>query len=159
MPEESTFLSYTVEHFKEIARQNLFAENNRVDHEEVRCLICHPESFPGHPFAVYLKVVAESVKVRRPCLDQAFVDEINSDLELMGEPGRVTRELLMEGDRSALQYWSGWIREALSTGLGLLSIHSGSSFEFTLEEAEDQGLGRDIEATVKEIMAFQRQNT
>jgi hypothetical protein len=159
MPEESTFLSYTVEHFKEIARQNRFAENNKVEHEEDLCLICHPESFPADPFAVYLKVVTESVKVRRPYLDQGFIDEINSDLVLMGEPGRVSRELLMGGDRSALHYWSGWVREALSTGLGLLSIHSGTSLEFTLEEAEDQGLGRDIEAAVKEIMDFQKKNT
>jgi hypothetical protein len=159
MPEDSTPLSYTIEHFKEIARQNRFAENNRVEHEEDRCLICHPESFPGHPFAVYLKVVAESVKVRRPSLDQGLIDEINSDLELMGESDRITRGSLLDGELKALRYWSGWVREALSTGLGLLSIHSSTSLEFTLEEAEDLGLGEVVEAAVKEIMAFQKQIT
>jgi hypothetical protein len=157
MRQEPSSLSYTVEHFKEVARQNRFAENNRVEHDEERCLICHPESFPDNPFAIYLKVVAESVKVRRPSLDQTFVDEINSDLELMGEPGTVTRESLLEGDPAALQYWSAWVREALSTGLGLLSIHSGSSHEFTLEDAEEQGLKRDIDAAVEDIMDFQKE--
>jgi len=50
------------------------------------------------------------------------------------------------------------MREALSTGLGLLSIHSNTSLEFALDEAEDQRLGPIVEAAVKEIMAFQRQN-
>lgn len=159
MPEKLTFLSYTIEHFKEIARQNRFAENNRVEHQEDRCLICHPELFPDDPFTVYLKVVTEAVKVRRPCLDQGLIDEINGDLELMGESVRITRESLLEGEGTALRYWSGWVREALSTGLGLLSIHSNTSLEFALEEAEALGLGQVVEAAVKEIMAFQRQNT
>jgi len=159
MPAKSTFLFYTIEHFKEIARQNRFAENNKVEHQEGCCLICHPESFPGDPFTVYLKVVTESVKVRRPCLDQGLIDEINSDLRLMGESGQITRESLLDGERTALRYWSGWVREALSTGLGLLSIHSNTSLEFALEEAEDRGLGPIVEGAVKEIMAFQTQNT
>jgi hypothetical protein len=159
MPEKSAFLSYTIEHFKEIARQNRFAENNKVEHQENRCLICHPETFPADPFIVYLRVVAEAVKVRRPCLDQGLIDEINSDLRLMGEPGQITMESLLEGNGRALRYWSGWVREALSTGLGLVSIHSNTSLEFALEEAEDQGLGDIVEDTVKEIMAFQKQNT
>jgi hypothetical protein len=159
MPEDSTPISYTIEHFKEIARQNRFAENNRVEHEEDRCLICHPEVFSGEPFTVYLKVVTESVKVRRPSLDQGLIDEINSDLRLMGESGQISRESLLEGEGTALRYWTGWVREALSTGLGLLSIHSSTSLEFTLEEAEDLELGQRVEAAVKEIMAFQKENT
>jgi hypothetical protein len=159
MPERNSTLSYTIEHFKEIARQNRFAENNRVEHQEDSCLICHPERLPADPFVVYLKVVAEAVKVRRPCLDQGLVDEINSDLRLMGESGQISRESLLEGEGTALRYWSGWVREALSTGLGLLSIHSNTSLEFALEEAEDRGLGGIVEDTVKEIMAFQKQNT
>jgi hypothetical protein len=159
MADKSTPLSYTIEHFKKVARDNRFAENNKVEHKEDLCLICHPESFHGDPFAVYLKVVAESVKVRRPSLDQGLIDEINSDLELMGESGRITGQSLLKGEPRALECWSGWVREALSTGLGLLSIHSSTSLEFTLEEAEDLGLGQHVEAAVNEIMAFQRQNT
>jgi hypothetical protein len=159
MSEKSTFLSDTIEHFKEIARQNRFAENNKFGHEASHCLICHPETFPADPFIVYLRVVTEAVKVRRPSLDQGLINEINSDLKLMGETGQITRESLLEGEGTALRYWSGWVREALSTGLGLLSIHSNTSLEFALEEAEDRGLGHIVEDTVKEIMAFQNQNT
>jgi hypothetical protein len=158
-PEQWSFLSYTIGHFKEIARQNRFAENNTFEHEIDHCLICHPELFPADPLVIYLRVATESVKVRRPRLDQSLMDEINNDLEFMGESGRISKESLLEGDPSALRYWSGWVREALATGLGLLSIHSSASREFTLEEAEERGLRHIVEARVKEIMAFQKQNT
>ncbi len=157
-PEQRSQLAYTIEHFKEIARQNRFAENSTVPHETGRCLICHPEIFPIDPFVIYLRVAAESVKVRRPRLDQGLVDEINRDLELMGESVRVSKEALLEGDRRALAPWSGWVREALATGLGLLSVHSSTSREFTLEEAEEHGFGNLVEARVEEIMMFQRGN-
>jgi hypothetical protein len=156
-PVQSSWLQYTIGHFKEIARQNRFAENSSIEHETDRCLICHPELFPVDPFVVYLRVVAEAVKVRRPCLDQSLVDEINNDLEFMGESTRISKESLLEGDPTALRFWSGWVREALATGLGLLSIHSATSLEFTLEEAEGRGFGPMIAARVEEIMVFQRQ--
>jgi hypothetical protein len=157
-PEERSALMYTIEHFKEIARQNRFAENRAFGHETDRCLICHPELCPVDPLVFYLKVVTESIKVRRPRLDQSLVDDMNHDLELMGESERVSREALMEGDPKALACWSGWVREALGTGLGLLSVHSSTSREFTLEEADMRGLGHIVEVRVKEIMAFQKQN-
>ena len=157
-PEQESHLAYTIEHFKEIARQNRFAENNAVPHETERCLICHPEVFPIDPFVIYLRVVAESVKVRRPHLDQGLVDEINSDLKLMGESVRVSKEMLIDGDRKALELWSGWVREALATGFALLSIHSSTSREFTLEEAEERGYSHIVAARVNEIMFFQREN-
>ncbi len=156
-PEQWSFLLYTIEHFKEIARQNRFTENSSFEHEANRCLICNPELFPADPLVIYLRIVTESVKVRRPRLDHSLVDEINNDLELMGESGRISKGLLLEGDPVALQYWSDWVREALTTGLGLLSIHSNTSREFTLEEAEERGLGHIVEARVKEIMEFQKQ--
>jgi hypothetical protein len=151
-------LLYTIEHFKEIARQNRFAENRSIAHETNRCLICHPELCPTDPFVVYLKVVAESVKVRRPRLDQDLVEELNRDLELAGEPAWISREALMEGNPKAILCWSEWVREALATGLSLLSIHSNTSCEFSLEEAEARGLEAMVETTVKEIMAFQKQH-
>lgn len=158
MVEQRSLLSRTIEHFKEIARQNRFAENRSFEHETRLCLICHPELFPIDPFVVYLRVVTEAIKVRRPRLDQALLDEINRDLELVGESGRISVQSLMESDREALRFWSDWVREALETGLGLLSVHSDTSLEFTLEEAEGRGFGHLIEARVNEIMAFQKQN-
>ena len=47
-PEASSAFTYTVEHFKEIARQNRFAENRSVAHDVGRCLICHPERGRPH---------------------------------------------------------------------------------------------------------------
>jgi hypothetical protein len=157
-PEQRSLLSSTIEHFKEIARQNRFAENSSYEHDTSLCLICHPELFPTDPFAVYLRVVTEAIKVRRPRLDRSLIEEINSDLEFLGEADRISMELLLDGDRKALEFWSGWVREALSTGLALLSVHSRTSLDFTLEEAEERGMSPIVEAHVKEIMAFQKQN-
>jgi hypothetical protein len=157
-PAPGSLLARTIEHFKEIARQDRFAENRSFEHGANFCLICHPEFFPVDPFVVYLRVVTEAIKVRRPRLDQSLLEEINSDLELLGEPGRISMQSLLEGDREAFRFWSGWVREALTTGLGLLSIHSDTSLEFTLEEAEGRGFRHIVEARVNEIMAFQRQN-
>ncbi len=157
-PEPRTVLSRTIEHFKEIARQNRFAENGNFEHDSHLCLICHPELFPVDPFVIYLRVAAEAVKVRRPFLDEGFIEEINNDLNFSGESGRISKESLLEGDPKSLRFWSGWVREALSTGLGLLSIHSITSVEFSLEEAEERGMGHVIDARVSEIMAFQREN-
>lgn len=157
-PEASSAFMYTVEHFKEIARQNRFAENRSVAHDVERCLICHPERGALEPLTTYLEVAAESVKVRRPRLDQDLIEAINDDLELMGEPLRVSREALLAENPEALRCWAEWVREALNTGLSLLSVHSDTSLEFTLEDAEARGLGHVIEAKVKEIMAFQKQH-
>jgi len=157
-PDEWSSLMYTINHFKEIARQNRFAENHAFDHEANRCLVCHPELCPVDPLVFYLKVVTESVKVRRPRLEQDLVDEMNRDRELLGESYRVSREALIAGDPQALTCWSEWVREALATGLELLSIHSSTSRGFTLEEADERGLRHIVEARVKEIMVFQEQN-
>ena len=138
-PEPQSLLSRTIEHFKEIARQNRFAENGNFEHDSSLCLICHPELFPVDPFVIYLRVATEAVKVRRPFLDQVLIEEINNDLTFLGESGRISKESLLEGDPKSLRFWSGWVREALSTGLGLLSIHSITSVEFSLEEAEGGG--------------------
>ena len=157
-PEEWSAPMYTIEHFKEIARQNRFAENRFIAHDVGRCLICHPERCPVDPFVFYLKVVAESIKVRRPRLDQELVEAMNGDLELMGESLRVSREALLAGNPDALRYWAEWVREALATGLELLSVHSDTSREFTLDEVQERGLAHLIEARVKEIIAYQKQH-
>lgn len=157
-PEEWASLMCTIEHFKEIARQNRFAENRSIAHEANRCLICHPECCLIDPLVVCLKVVAELVKVRRPRLDQGLVEAMNGDLELMGESPRLSMDALLEGNPGAFQCWSEWVREALATGLGLLSIDSSTSYEFALEEAQARGLRPIIEARVKETVAFQKQH-
>jgi len=76
--EQESLIQYTVSHFEDVARQNRFPENGSIAHDTERCLICHPERAPLPPFAVYLEVVAQSVKVRRPSLDQELVDAITA---------------------------------------------------------------------------------
>jgi len=157
-PEQKASLAYTISHFQEVARQNRFPENNKVDHDTHRCVICHPELLPLDPFETYIDVVAQSVKVRRPRLDQGLVDEINKDLDLMGLSVRVSVDSLLAGEANDVQYWSDWIREALTTGLDLLSIHSATSSELSLEDAESRGLGGAVEDKTREIMNYQKAN-
>ncbi|MFP5213521.1 MAG: hypothetical protein ACLGPL_09095, partial [Acidobacteriota bacterium] len=123
-PEQEALLSATIAHFQEIARQNRFAENGSIPHDEGLCAICRPELVSEDPFCVYLDVITQCVKVRRPRLDEPLVDEMNKDLALMGEDFRVSLESIRAGDERSLKAWSEWIRDALSTGLGLLSVHS-----------------------------------
>lgn len=154
----NSFLSYTVSHFKEVARQNRYAENGSIEHDRSRCAICHPELVPLHPFEVYLEVVVESVKVRRPRLDQELVDEINSDLALAGINARVSLDSLEAEEEQALQYWSDWIREAISTGLGLLSVHGPESYEFYLDDLENESFEDLVREKIAHIIRFQKEN-
>jgi hypothetical protein len=158
-PEQVSALSYTVEHFQDVARQNRFAENASVAHDAVRCVICHPELLPMDPFATYLEVITPSVKVRRPCLDAALVDAINDDLALLGLPAGVSLESLLAEETQAVACWHDWIRDALSTGLDLLAVHSPTSVEFSLEEPESTEQADLIEAKIQEIMDHQKNNT
>ncbi len=150
---------YTVEHFKEIARRNRFPENARIEHQRERCLICHPERADRDPFRVYLAVVVESVLVRRPRIDEDLVAAVNSDLELMGygDERRISLESLEGGDPEALSCLGQWLRNAIDTGLELLSIHSPGAREFNLEEMEAAGYGSLIAAAIDEIVRRQRQ--
>lgn len=157
-PDEEFLLAGTMAHFKEIARQNRFAENGTIEHTGSTCLVCHPELVPLDPFVVYFDIVAEAVKVRRPRLDRELAAEINGDLELQGESIRVTLEDLAEGEEKAVRSWLAWIKDALSTGLGLLSVHSRTSLEFDLDSPEAQRWGNLIESRSKEIMAHQLGN-
>ncbi len=154
--QQEAILTYTVSHFQDVARQNRFSENNSVAHDIDRCAICNPGLLPMDPFAVYLEVAAESVKARRPRIDEAFVKMLNDDLAAMGETGRATAEELLNGDERAVGYWRDWIRDALSTGLGLLSIHGPVRRSFDLDEAEESGLGGLIEAKIEDITAYQK---
>lgn len=157
-PEQRSCFAYTVSHFQEIALQNRFAENATIAHDSTRCVICHPELLPLEPFEIYLDVVTQSIKMRRPRLDGELVDEINKDLDLVGIPSRVSLASLAAGYEEAKSHWSGWIRDALTTGLGLLSVHSAASRDFSLEEGEGLGFERIIEEKVQELMAYQKKN-
>ncbi len=181
--QEARCLDYTVEHFKNIARENRFPENATVSHDADSCLICHPEKTSLPPFFVYLQVAAESVKVRRPQLDERLVEAINDDLALLGRDPCVTLQaLLSENERAAGAWrqattsrgvpdaavstrpttaagaWRGWIVDAINTGLALLSIHSPTSLEFSLDEPGVPEAGALIQATVADIMRYQMRN-
>ncbi len=147
---------YTVSHFKEIARQNLFAENAGVAHDTDRCAVCNPGIAGRDPFSVYLEVIVESVLVRRPGLDEALVAEINGDRAMAGLDADLTVSRLLEGDRNAVDSWASWVREALATGLGLLSIHSPTSLDFDLDEQESIGYGPLIASSIQHIIGQQR---
>lgn len=156
-PQQNADLAYTIAHFEEIARQNRFAENSTIQHDSWRCVICHPELLPMDPFLVYLEVITPSIRVRRPHLDQTLVDEINSDLALVGSSSRVSLDELLSADDNAIKHWSNWLRTAIETGLQLLSVHNASSQEFDLDEAEADGWGDAIDAKIQELMNSQKQ--
>ena len=155
--EEAAIFEETVAHFEGIARANRFPENADIPHDVFRCAVCHPELIPLDPFAVYLEVAARSIVTRRPALDDTLVAVLNEDLALAGSAARVTREALLESDEDALGVWRTWIFEALQTALDLLSVHSATAHAFSLEEAEENGLGHLIEQKIREIMARQRE--
>ena len=149
-------LLYTVSHFKEIARQNLFAENGKFAHDRDRCVVCNPGVAGEDPFSAYLEVIVESVLVRRPKLDEALVAEINSDRAMAGRQADVTLARLLEAEPDAMDSWGAWVREALAAGLGLLSIHSPTSLDFDLDEQEAKGHGPLIEARILHIIDRQK---
>ncbi len=158
-PEQESIFNYTIDHFKEVSRQNRFPENNIIDHDESRCAVCHPELVPIEPFVIYLEVVTQAVKMRRPSVDDDFVEMMNSDLAAMGEETRVSRESLLAGEEEAVEAWKEWARDALATGLGLLSIHGPEKRAFDLDDAEDEGMGELIESKIGEVMAAQKKNS
>jgi hypothetical protein len=154
---EKSHLVYTIKHFQEVARQNRFPENARIEHDTGRCVICHPELLPQEPFATYLEVVAQSVKVRRPKWDADLVDAINGDLELQGLPSKVTLAALWGGDSEALSALHEWLRDAVTTGLELLGIHSASSRDFSLEDAATPELRALVVEKIDEIIRYQKE--
>lgn len=149
---------YTVAHFQEIARQNRFAENSQVPHDVEMCGICHPEKMSMNPFHFYLKVVTQSIKVRRPRLDEELLAQMNEDLAMMGVSRELSMDQLLRGEEVALETWKDWIRDALATGLSLLAVHSGTSLDFDLDEEKEGGKEDVIESSVLEIMEHQKRN-
>jgi hypothetical protein len=156
--QQAANLAYTIAHFKEIARQNRFAENSTIPHDTERCVICHPKLLPTDSFLTYLEVITPSILIRRPRLDQTLVDEINSDLELIGSSSRVSLNELLSEDANAMEHWSNWLRSAIQTGLQLLSVHSATSEEFDLDEAEANGWGKAIDNKIRELESHQKQD-
>lgn len=154
-PSEQSMLDYTVSHFEEVARQNRFAENSQIPHDVARCAVCHPEKLAMAPFRIYAHVIVQSVKVRRPRLDEELLAQMNGDLELSGDPRRVRMESLLSGEEEAMTIWREWLRDALATGLSLVGVHSATSLDFDLDEEEEKGNGDIIVASIQEIMDYQ----
>lgn len=149
-------VQYTISHFKEIARQNLSAENAGIAHDRDRCAICNAGVAGPDPFGVYLEVIVEQILVRRPKLDEALVAELNSDREMAGLEKDITAARLLRGDKDAMDFWVAWVRDALATGLGLLSVHSPASFDFDLDEQEMAGHGQLIASKIRHIIETQK---
>ncbi len=156
---QHSLLASTVAHFQEVARQNRFPENNQVAHDDDQCVICHPELLPQDPFATYLEVVAQSVKVRRPVWDDDLVAAINGDRELLGLPPNVTLESLQTSDSEALGVLRGWLQDAVSTGMDLLAIHSPTSREFSLDEATNPDLRALVATKIDDIIRYQQERS
>lgn len=154
--EQDDSIQYTISHFKEIARQNLMAENANISHDRDRCAICTPGVAGPDPFPVYLEVIVTSILVRRPRLDEGLIAELNSDREMAGLEKDITAARLLGGDKDGLETWGAWVRDALATGLALLSVHSPSSLDFDLDEQEMAGYGPLIDSKVQHIMETQK---
>lgn len=134
--EDKSLLEETIDHFRRIARENRFAENAAVPHDADRCLVCRPEKASLDPFMIYVEVVARSIPERRPALDEDLVAAVNEDLALYGEAKTITLDDLQQGKEEAMEAWRFWVRNALDTGLELLSVHSPTSLEFSLDDAQ-----------------------
>lgn len=144
---------FTIRHFQEIARANRFAENASIPHDATRCLVCHPEQGGTDAFCTYVDIIARCIPVRRPRLDAELVAAIREDLQWSGATLDVTVEDLRARKPSAMEAFHLWVRNALETGLELLSVHSPTSLAFSLEDAEgDEGRLLFVEEKIQEIM-------
>jgi hypothetical protein len=158
-PREKALFTHTINHFQEIARQNRFPENGSIPHDRERCVICHPELLPLDPLVIYLEVVTQSVKMRRPRFDEELVEAIRGDRALLGEESSLSLADLRAGIPPALAELNNWLREALTTGLELVSIHSPTSREFSLDDARSPELTALVAAKIEEIIAYQKMNS
>lgn len=144
---------FTIRHFQEIARANRFAENATIAHDNARCLVCHPEQEHMDPFMIYLEVIARCIPVRRPRVDAELVAAIGEDLQWNGEPVDVSLDDLRARRPSAMKAFRLWVRNALETGLELLSVHSPTSLAFSLDDAEGDARRLSfLEGKIREIM-------
>lgn len=157
-PEEQARFDYTLKHFKEIARQNRFPENDKIEHDRGRCVVCDPDRVPMHPFALAVEIMTECIQVRRPKLDRELVALLNDDRRLMGLEGDLTLERIFAGDEEAVSAWRDWVHEALDTALSLLSLHADKAPDYSLDDAEELGMEEFVEEKVDDIMAHQRAN-
>ncbi|WP_448382704.1 hypothetical protein [Desulfosoma sp.] len=136
-PENDPLLAFTIRHFQEIARANRFAENAAIPHDTDRCLVCHPEKGDGDPFQIYVEVIAQAIPVRRPRLDEDLAAAIREDMQWSGQAPQVSLKDLQARTPSAMEAFRLWVRNALETGLELLSVHSPTSMAFSLDDAEE----------------------
>lgn len=129
-------LEATLRHFQKLAKENRFAENATFPHNTAWCLVCHPEQAGGDPFQLYVNIVAHCIPMRRPRLHADLIAAIREDLLWAGQNVPVTLEDLRSRKATALQAFRLWVRNALETGLELLSVHSSTSLSFSLEDAQ-----------------------
>ncbi len=146
---ETTALEMTIRHFQRIAQENRFAENAAIAHDTDQCLVCHPNRCDDDPFKIYVDIIAHCIPVRRPRVDSDLVAAIAEDSEWSGEKISCTVQDLLERRPQALKAFRLWIRNALETGLELLSVHSSTSLSFSLDDAEGDP---DREAFVENCM-------
>lgn len=143
----------TIRHFQDIARTNRFAENASIPHDTDFCLVCRPDRCGEDPFKVYVDVIAKCIPVRRPRLDADLVEAIREDLQWAGQTVSLTVEDLLTRRSSALEAFRLWVRNALETGLELLSVHSPTSLAFSLDDVDGQPEREAfVEACIQHIM-------
>ncbi|ROR03268.1 hypothetical protein [Desulfosoma caldarium] len=125
----------TICHFQRIAKENRFAENASIAHDTDQCLVCRPDRCAGDPFTVYVDIIARCLPVRRPRLDPDLVAAIAEDAQWAGLSTSFTVQDLKDRRATAMKAFRLWVRNALETGLELLSVHSPTSLSFSLEDA------------------------
>lgn len=132
---DTAALEATIRHFQQIARDNRFAENASIAHDTDQCLVCHPDRCGGDPFTTYVDIIAHCLPVRRPRVDADLVASIAEDAQWAGFSAAFSLQDLQERHATAMEAFRLWVRNALETGLELLSVHSPTSLSFSLEDA------------------------
>lgn len=119
-------LHYTRDHFTKLARENRFPENNKIDHDRGRCLVCHPEEIKGNVQLFLLDLVVECILERRPEFDENLLQAIKEELEAIKSDTEIDLESLLQARPDAFKAWRLWALNAINTAFEMLSIHGNS---------------------------------
>ncbi len=152
-------VSYTFKHFQKIAEENRFPENASIEHDRSLCLICNPHDIPGDVFEFCVDLIVSCILKRRPTLDEALVEAINEELEMLGEEANVSLNDLIAEKPEAMDAWKKWAWESINTGLEMLSMHSDRAPYVQLEDGLEQGKERYIEDKLMEFYKSQKSAT
>ncbi len=151
--------SYTLSHFKRLAKENRFPENAKISHEENLCLLCHPEKIEGDAFDFFLDLVVQCIAERRPVIDASLVKDIQEEGDINGVGVKVTIEGLLDKSPEDYKAWRLWAWNAINTAFDMLSIHSKDAPYFQLEDKVDEGRGDFVRIKIDELFNIQRSNT